>query len=35
MYEAPYLRIIFLDEQDVICASNNWHDENVDDDGWT
>ena len=35
MYEEPYLKIIFLAEDDVIRTSGKWEDDNVVDDGWT
>jgi hypothetical protein len=35
MYEEPYLKIMFLTEDDVIRTSGEWEDDNVVDDGWT
>ena len=35
MYEEPYLKIMFLTEDDVIRTSDEWEDDNVVDDGWT
>ena len=35
MYKEPYLKIMFLTEDDVIRTSGEWEDDNVVDDGWT
>ena len=34
MYETPELEIIYFEVDDVMLASNDWEDENVDGDGW-